>query len=150
MMNLLAIEDWTTALSLSKWARLGSMVAFLFHACGGGMYGHFRSITLLTTRSFSQARCARSSFPLSFAADDGDMVGAGAVDVKDKVVDEEESPWAYCNDAQQHLYRQVLVCMFAKRKCRREVQRCSKSILQCRSGALAVASTSPLSYGWSG
>lgn len=85
----------------------------LFHARRVGMYGHFRSITLLTTGSFGQAGCARSPSPLGFAADDRGMIGTGAVYVKDEVVDEEESPWAYCNDAQQHLSQHVLVYRFA-------------------------------------
>lgn len=113
MMILVAIGALDRCLSLPKRTLLGSMVV-LFYACsGGGMHGNFRSTTLLTTRSFCQAGRSRSSFPLGFAADDGDMVGARAVYVVDDIIDEEESPWAYGNDTQQHLFRSLLVCMFA-------------------------------------
>lgn len=87
------------------------MVVCSYAGSGGGMHGYFRSITLLTTRSFCQAGCSRSSLSLGFAADGGDVVGARAVCVEDDIVDEEQSPWAYRNDTQQHLY-DLLVRMF--------------------------------------
>lgn len=83
---------------------------------------------------------------MGFTANNGDVVGAGAVYVEEDIVDKEKSPWAHCDDAQQQLDRDWLVHMFPCQEERREVQRCSRSSLQCRSGAWAVASTSPLLY----
>jgi len=65
----------------------------------GGRYGHIRSVTLTTARPLSQARCSWSPLSLGFAADERDMICAGAVDVVGEVVDEEESPWPYCDEA---------------------------------------------------
>lgn len=70
----------------------------LVSAHGGGRSGDFRSFTLLTTRSFGQARCSWSSLPLGFSADERDVICAGAVDVVGQVVNEEESPWSYCDN----------------------------------------------------
>jgi len=65
----------------------------------GGRYGHVWSITLTTIRPLSQARCSWSSLSLGFAADEWDVVCAGAVDIVGEVVDEEESPWPYRHEA---------------------------------------------------
>jgi hypothetical protein len=70
----------------------------LVSAHRGGGSGDFRSFTFLTAWSFGQARCSWSSLALGFSADEWNVVCAGAVDVVGQVVNEEESPWSYCDN----------------------------------------------------
>ena len=70
----------------------------LVSAHGGDRSGHSGCIAFLTARSFGQARSSWSSLSLGFAADEWDVVCAGAVDVVGQVVDEEESPRPHCDN----------------------------------------------------
>lgn len=79
-----------------------SLESFFVLVCARrrGRYWHLRSVTSLTTRPFGKAGSSWPSLSLSFAADEWDVVCAGAVDVEEQIVDKEESPWSYRDNAE--------------------------------------------------